>query len=150
MTPPPHHHRDLTDTGESRAVSEAMREAREVFVTEVECMANARQVVREEHDLMCPAKDMKASIKSVEDAIGEVKTQFAEFQGVFTAKMNNLEKQVDRWFTRGVVVVGLIFTIVGGVWAVSSVVHSGVKHSSIESRDAGLPAGTAVAYSSNK
>lgn len=149
MTPPPHR-RDLTDTGESRAVSEAMEQAREVFVTEVECLANARQVVREEHDLMCPAKDMKASLKSVEDAIVQIKTQFAGFEGVFTAKMDGLQDQVNKLFTRTVAVLGIVAVLIGGVWALSSVVHGGSKHSSIESRDAGLPAGTAVAFTLNK
>lgn len=133
------HPSPLSDTGESRAVSEAMEQAREVFVTEVECEKIARAEM-EKHAANCPVSRLEDKLDKFVDEFVEFRGDMVEFRGEIRGQLRLVMWGVPLLLTLG----GLLVT---GAWKISeSTQHP--RHATIQ--DAGLPAGTAVAYSSNK
>lgn len=133
----------LVDTGEARAVSEAMERARETFVTPSECRENARVVVGEHVD-KCPALQLSEKVDTLDKGLQAVNLALTQITTQFNTATKLLYLGVVGAFA-------LTLAVAGATWAISREVSASRGKAEIEQnasrlaevRDASPPAAVA-------
>lgn len=127
------HPSPLSDTGERERIADAVAERLGESVTMDQVEIAVIEGCENWHEKHCPSKDLKSDLQTL------VK-EFTSFRAEIHGQMRMIFWGVPILLTLG----GML---VAAVWKISesAQVH---RHATIQ--DAGLPAGTAVAYSSNK